>query len=230
MESSTAPHCVNTINEYLTLSKLLNTPGSGIYSHYRTLSKGRYYLLGTNPGGTPDTSHKKSIGYHLHHTGTTNNLLEDPEWETGAGNRMREKIKTLFLSIHQQLENICASNLIWECSNNLDNINNREFNQLAKQYWPVHQAIIQTVNPDILIVFGSGNGKSPYSYLKQLINPINQLPDIQNGTTTSYFKGFTGWLEGRHRGIIAIPHPSKFNVPSNLFSEMLNNITKQLAP
>jgi len=220
-------------NEFVTfitkeLDSLKDIPGETLYSSLSTLKKGDIYLMGTNPGGSDNYLLSKDLEDLK--TKTTNGYI-DEVWETGRGKPkagesiLQKRVQNLISKIGYDLKNVCASNLIFTKSKNLETLGYR-FKDIADKCWNVHEEILKIVEPKLIIVFGNGESNSPYSYLKRNYgiqdNNIDLKP-IENNNLNA--KSFTFELNGRKTHVVGLPHLSRFPIKNDeIYSWIQNKI------
>ena len=175
------------------LADLLEKPGSILYSSHETLKPGTVYLLGFNPGGTGGKPVERSINKLL--TNTTNAYL-DESWENQNGlwasgeAPLQKRIQWVLKSIKLNPRDVCASNLIFFQSREASDISY----SLAKQCWPIHEAILSIVKPKLIIAFGNSE-TSPYGYLHSILGGKEEY--FPSGHGKWQLKGFNGQINGR---------------------------------
>ncbi|CAG0943276.1 hypothetical protein BROC_02217 [Candidatus Brocadiaceae bacterium] len=161
------------------LSQFLSKPGRILYSSYETLKPGSVYLLGLNPGGIAGNPIKTSIDSFL---SNKNNAYLDECWENGNGfwkegeAPLQKRVRWLLEQLDLNPREVCASNLIFFQSREAKDIDY----SLADICWPVHQAIIEIVKPNVIIAFGN-SGFSPYGYLHSKLGGDQEFQSAGHG-------------------------------------------------
>lgn len=189
------------------LAGLLDKLGSILYSSHETLKPGDVYLLGFNPGGTGGNPIERSINQLL--TNTTNAYL-DESWENQNGAwangeaPLQKRIQWILKSIKLNPRDVCASNLIFFQSREASDISF----SLAKQCWPVHEAILSIVKPKLIIAFGN-SGTSPYGYLHSILGGNEE--SFPSGHGNWQIKGFNGQINDRSVYVAGLPHLSRYS-------------------
>ena len=191
------------------LQPVLNDSGAILYSSVATLAPGRFYLLGLNPGGDPD---ERTIGESLAGlpSHAENDYLDEP-WAGYVEGRspVQQCVQTLAGWLGVNVREICASNLVFRRTHRAEGIRPNE----EELYWPVHKLILNTVDPDILLVFGVGN-PSPCSFLLTLHERTQgQRPRVTFAPDDGRYslpRTFMTALLGRDRRVIAFPHFSYY--------------------
>jgi hypothetical protein len=137
------------------LGPILNELGTILYSSCETLKRGKYYFLGLNPGGGSERTISQSL-VELAHGKPTENAYFDQNW---SGKRTydigehpyQQDFKYLFAGLIDDPRKVCATNLIFKGSRDARELRIQE---LARLCWPVHEAIIEIVQPEAIITFG----------------------------------------------------------------------------
>ena len=189
------------------LAGLLDKPGSILYSSHETLKPGDVYLLGFNPGGSGGNPIKRSIDQLLK---STTNAYLDERWENQNGfwaigeAPLQKRIQWVLESIKLNPRDVCASNLIFFQSSKASDISF----SLAKQCWPVHEAILSIVKPKLIIAFGN-SGTSPYGYMHSLLGGKEE--SFPSGHGNWQVKGFASEINGRSVYVTGLPHLSRYS-------------------
>ncbi len=198
----------------LSEAKLLELPGTILYSSRRTLRPSNFYILGVNPGGV---SGSPPLGHSLEgiRVKETNDYL-CPDWENNKGPYrglapLQKRVAWLANIAGQKVEDICASNLIFLQSQSVEDLRKQghNFMDLADKCWPVHQKLIEIIRPSTIFCFGN-SGESPF----QFIMNRHQVKDYQESMAhhanykLRYFKVTGGYLNDVH--VIGLPHLSRY--------------------
>lgn len=189
------------------LAGLLDKPGSILYSSHETLKPGEVYLLGFNPGGSGGSPVERSINQLL--TNTTNAYL-DESWENQNGAwasgeaPLQKRIQWILESIKLNPRDICASNLIFFQSRAARDMSF----SLAKQCWPVHEAVLNIVKPKLIIAFGNSR-ESSYGYLHAILGGNEE--SFPSGHGNWKLKGFNSQINGRSVYVAGLPHLSRYS-------------------
>ena len=192
---------------------LLRSSGAVLYSSNRTLAPGRYYLMGLNPGGDPQG---ESVGQSLRSLLVyEGNAYLDEDWSTprktyGVGRApLQRNVQLLgdaILSVG--VRTVCAANLIFCRSRVGVGI---DYPSDADSCWPVHEVMIERVNPQALVVFGNGP-KSPYAYLRAKLAGHGPESSVLAGHADWTCRSFTTVLCGAERAVIGLPHLSRYKL------------------
>jgi hypothetical protein len=210
--------------EHLLKENLLNKSGSVLYSSYKTLKDGDFYLIGLNPGGKEtisdtikdslndlEESWKKKI---------EKNAYIDENWYPYPGQEgkapLQKRIIYMMRELGRDIHKVCAGNLIFTRSQDQDG---SHYPINADKCWPVHEMILKIVQPKIIIAFGNGN-ISPYNYLQKKHFEIHKkwpenLDEKNSGHGNWKCRRFNfdiGYLKFL---VIGLPHLSRYDITSH---------------
>lgn len=200
-------------------AELLKANGSILYSHPSTVSKGDLYILGLNPGGK---IFSQSVRAHLNRPDEDwKNQYTEERWfdekESDSKSSVAQRAKRplqrnliwLFEMLDIPLESVCASNLVFKRSQNGAGI---PYLKEADACWPMHEAMLEIIQPKTLLVFGN-SGVSPFDYLHRKMKPAPADWCTQpSGHGNWKCKAFSGTLQGRPTLVIGLPHLSRYSV------------------
>ena len=120
---------INNINKIIKIvendQKLMNMRGCIFYSDKKTFQKGKFYILGVNPGG--ENSETLIEDLKKLEVEKTNHYLVS--WENGIKEYakgeapLQKRVKELFCKLNTRIENVCSSNLIFTPSVSLGYFN-----------------------------------------------------------------------------------------------------------
>lgn len=187
------------------LTPIADRHGEVFYSSADCLRPSDVYLLGYNPGqGGPNTS----IEEHLVPSLTrTDNAWLDEKWMDGKRpSVLQRRMRQLFDDVGLDLRATPASNLIFATSPDASGVEYR----LADICWPVHQAILDIVQPSRLIVFGNGEFESPYAFIRARYAGNEERLIVRRGYI---LKRLTTIIDGRPIKVVGLPHLSRFAPP-----------------
>ena len=151
------------------LSKIYSEKGEVIYSKASTLSEGKYYLIGLNPGIYENES--RTVG------GSIENFLcnqNDENYYLNTLGELKENVLRLFSKEYfdYDFEKVFTTNLIFTTTKDSDKITN--YKELVYICWSVHKMALRLINPDIIICIGNGY-KSSYSKFHREFNIGNNI-------------------------------------------------------
>ncbi|PKM16125.1 MAG: hypothetical protein CVV12_05080 [Gammaproteobacteria bacterium HGW-Gammaproteobacteria-2] len=193
------------------LEDQLTKSGSILYSAAATLKPGRIYLLGLNPGGDEGLPLESAIDEL---PGKTSNAYIDEAWEQrGCSYKegqapLQDRVRWLVevSPLAGKLEETCASNLIFRQTHDAGGL---EFQKEGDRYWPIHEKILEIVNPSVIICFGN-SARSPYAFLRD---------KLQAAERESVPAGHGNWRlrsaevrlsNGKRSCLLGIPHMSRY--------------------
>lgn len=191
-----------------TLGSILRQSGTILYSPCATLARGKYYFLGLNPGGAEEGT--ESIQNSLDNLrAQTENAYLDQAWcshpdcrECIGQHRLQRNFSALFWALEEDPRTVCASNLIFKRSKHE---NDSGYPELARLCWPVHETILQIVQPHTIVTFG-------------VTNTFLFVAEQLGGSSIQYFKsGHGNWSCGCmvRDGVpvlIGLPHLSVYTL------------------
>lgn len=100
------------------------------------------------------------------------------------------------------------------CSSNLIFIRRRDYRgveySLADVCWPIHDEIIGTVKPNLIIAFGN-SATSPYDYLRNKFYAGCRDESIPSGHGSWVVRGFDTVINGKNTCVIGLPHLSRYS-------------------
>jgi hypothetical protein len=186
----------------------LDRSGATLYSSVETLQPGAVYLLGTNPGGRDEGKRLLRESY-LHLPRGAQNAYYDEEWDSKS-QQLQKQVQALLRAVAPGAERkVCASNLIFFRSRNQDEL--PTFWPDAKTCWPVHEHVLNTVMPSIVIAFGN-SPESAYGFLKETL-PRHGIVDLfRTGHGNTWCEGFRTMWAGKPMFVAGLPHLSRFSL------------------
>lgn len=203
----TATSCIAELRKRLAEdSSLANTPGKILYSSAATLNPFPIYFLGTNPGGSlPST-----LAHSIDDIDSGLNEYLDYSWEgRPPGQAKLQKQVTRFLSgLGFDPRDVPASNIVMTRSTGITT--HQDMDGDARRCWPLHQIILESVQPRAILAFGSGLEKSAFAYLRAFLKPHNveSIPAEQPGFTCHSFEASIG---ARCIKVVVVPHLSRYS-------------------
>ena len=145
---------------------LLDQSGSVFFSGREAFSnKGKpLYILGANPGGDPDKQAGETVRLHIEKV-----LRKPANWseyrdESWAGSppgtwRMQPRILHLLGRLGLDPGTVPASNVVFVRSRRLDKLKRADFKRFAEVCWPFHRAVIDTIEPRVVLCLGGDAAK-----------------------------------------------------------------------
>lgn len=123
------------------------------------------YILGVNPGGSPENYPTENVGAHtkmiLEMANPDWSAFRDEVWEgrTPGTYGMAPRILYLFRRLGLSPGNVPASNLVFVRSRNEATMGAASMRRLADQCWPFHAAVIQELKPRVVLCMGKTAGR-----------------------------------------------------------------------
>lgn len=194
------------------LHDILNKSGYVLYSDSYSLQDSPIYLLGHNPGGSPQDQATATIKVSLEAlpTKTLNNYL-DESWETASGRSwskgqapLQRRVVWLLQQLGLPPRAVPASNLIFVRSVDASGIS---FFDLAQKCWDVHEKILDIVKPKLLLVFGNYD-PSPYTFLLEKFGAHHEKFE-ESGHGKWKCRSFKA---NEKLTIVGLPHLSRYNI------------------
>lgn len=203
----TAATCIAALRERLAAdASLANTPGKILYSSAATLDPFPIYFLGTNPGGALPSTLVQSID----DIASGSNEYLDYSWEgRPPGQAKLQKQVIRFLSgLGFEPRYVPASNIVMTRSTGITT--HQDMDGDARRCWPLHQIILESVQPRSILAFGSGVEKSAFAYLRAFLKPdkVESIPAEQPGFTCHAFKASLG---ARTISVVVVPHLTRYS-------------------
>lgn len=179
----------------------LNSPGAVFYSNYTTLQKGKFIIIGLNPGGDPNII-KTTIGDSLKSKNLYNQKYNEyyESWlPNGQEHRLQKNLKSLFCYLGKDLKTICATNLVFERTVNEKTISMVQI----RKYREIVDLILKNVKPEVVVVFG-----------KRSLSEIKLYYQIENENVNHIVSGHGNWhiqlIKSNNIKIIGLPHLSRY--------------------
>lgn len=214
---------------------ILNFPGRVFYSSYHTLREGPFYILGFNPGGSPEyenTTIEEDLADKKKYDPKYNAYLDEawcrknpktgkPQVIEKGQDFLQKGIQCLFKEIFKyDLRKVCASNLIFVRTQKATDV--KDWKTLANKCWPIHKKILGIVRPKIIISLG----REPFDYLKQKFNHKECKP-IKAGWANWEIRAIycehedseTNSLIKDRLLIFGFPHFSRYRIESDRLKE-----------
>lgn len=203
----TAATCIAALRERLSAdATLANTRGKVLYSSTATLDPFPIYFLGTNPGGALPSTLAQSLDDIT--SGSSEYL--DYSWEgRPPGQAKLQKQVTRFLSgLGFEPRDVPASNIVMTRSTGITT--HQDMDGDARRCWPLHQIILESIQPRAILAFGSGLEKSTFAYLRAFLKPdeVESIPAEQPGFTCHAFKASL-WTASI--SVVVVPHLTRYS-------------------
>jgi hypothetical protein len=181
---------------------ILDRSGEILYSGSQTVRRGPIYLLGLNPGGNPD-DHKATVRERLKELPSRRSNSYQASWagRKPGTHRLQRGVQWIAGELGVQLEDICASNLIFVRSKDE---RGSGFPGSARDCWPVHRVILSVVRPKLIITFGS----SPYTFLRDEFGAVAESDPCAAGHANWKCRAF----QTIGMWVVGLPHMSVYAI------------------
>jgi hypothetical protein len=210
-----ASHVFEKLVQKLEDTGLAHLPGKLLYSGAETLTRGKLYVLGWNPGGDP-RAESDSIAYHL-----TQLASKIPEWNeycdgvwSPGGRRyapgsapMQRRVRHLLASIEVPVRTVCASNVIFVRSRDSSYLDSPE--KLAERCWPVHESIFEQIRPQGVLSIG---GAPVFEFICNRGTLLSDYEEFPSGHGTWKCVTAHVLLGAQRMTIVSVPHLARYAV------------------
>jgi len=208
------------------LSLIENDYGEVIYSSKEKFTKGKYYFLGLNPGGSGYIKINDHLNEYRKRT--------QDQWSEDDINKpplLKKRAEELFKILNYKLCDVFSTNLIFKTTPNADSLN---FG-FAGLCWGVHLLALSIVQPEVIITCGNDKKESAFSFILDLYSDRNCAPDkklFEEYTISEPLKisiKFSKiYIQDRPTLLIGLPHLSRFNyLNDTVFQEKIRELTKK---
>jgi len=205
---------------------LLGRSGSVFYTGRAAFSNpARLYILGLNPGGSPESQAGETIGRDLEDWARLParwSAYKDGSWQGATPGTwgMQPRILHMLDKLGLDPYDIPASNVVFVRSSSESHLA-REKSGLLERCWPVHRAVIERLGASTLLCLGGTAGRWVRNYL--------QADKLQNRFRE---RNARGWTSEAHLGpngvcVLTVTHPGRADWrnpaadPTPLVKEML---------
>lgn len=189
--------------------KILDLPGTILYSSCETLKPGKAYLLGYNPGGEEKAPTLNSV--LSENLSRKNNAYINEEWERAT---LQKRIIWLLQHLELCPEEVCASNLVFIQSSGqaslFETLRTRDMNieEVEQACWKVHEKILEIVKPAVILAFGN-SARSPYAFIKNKYNFSDEVTE-EAGHGNYQLKKFRASICNKEVIVAGLPHLSYY--------------------
>jgi len=167
------------------------------------------YLLGLNPGGDPATHQEHTVEAHLLASAShpaNHSSYRDESWEIGrpAGTwSMQPQVLHLCARLGLDPGEVPASNLVFVRSSRESTMPAGLMDKYADLCWPLHAAVIETLQVRVVVCFGQKAGRKVRARLGAHTE-IGRFRETNN-------RGWTSYAHEASRGIrvVTVTHPSR---------------------
>jgi len=219
-------------NNLLDKRKTGQCRGGVLYSRLATLRPGRFYLLGFNPGGSADDPQAPTLEQDLLtlQRDERPNAYVEEQWgpHTCGQAPFQKRVKALAEVLGANVEDICASNLIFVKSSRAHEV---AYPALATECWPVHQLIMKIDSPYVILSIGNG-ARSAYGYIRNgLASGVDDIVSIESKKAEYgkwLLKACKCCISGRQTIVIGLPHFSYYPLDNAKYSSVVDGWLKML--
>lgn len=192
------------------LSEYLDKSGASLYSAAHTLRPGAVYLLGTNPGGSNDGKDTLRASLEALPRKTNNSYL-DESWDTHPGRvgqaPLQRRVDAILKELGLNTRDVCAGNLVFQRTAHIPGL---DFWKAAESCWPVQEAILRVVQPNLVLAFGNSD-TSAFAFLRKKLPVVESIPPIPAHHGVWECRAFRTEHEGRSLCIVGLPHLSYYS-------------------
>ena len=191
---------------------LADRSGKVFYSGRNAFSNSSpIYLLGVNPGGSPDTHAEETVGRHthsvLHALPNDWSAYRDESWKSSVPGTLGMAPRVLHLLQRLGLSpgSVPASNLVFVRSAREAHIERAAMAAMADACWPFHQQVIARLQPRVVVCFGQTAG----NYVRRRLGAsqvIGQFVEQNNRKWRSLAYAGAGGIK-----VVVATHPSIAN-------------------
>lgn len=189
-------------------AELLTQSGSVFYTGKQAFSGTRpLYLLGLNPGGDPLVQAHETIASHISKFYARRepwSAYADESWQGATpGNwGMQPRVLHMLRSLELDPRAVPASNVVFVRSRDEANLREQKRALLSK-CWPVHEAVIRTLNVRIVVCFGSTAG----AWVRDCLH-AHRLVDQFQETNARGWRSFTH-TAADGKIVVSLTHPGR---------------------
>jgi hypothetical protein len=189
---------------------ILSRSGAVFYSGPSAFScSSPIYILGLNPGGSPQDYPNETVGQHLakfHSIQEPRSEYLDESWEGAPRGtwKMQPIVCHLLRRLDMSPRNVPASNVAFVRSPTEQALAS-EMPELIAQCWPVHRSVICALNVKIIVCFGKTAG----NWVRDQLGAVRLIDSFRE-------QNERGWLSTSHEAdagevVITLTHPSRAN-------------------
>lgn len=199
------------------LKDQLNESGGIFNSSINSLKKGKYYLMGYNPGGEVEKHKKYTLENDIDsffESGGENlwKQINSDGWSTNLKKNLQIFLKD-YIGIDNPAE-VFFTNLLFIRSNDSKSLDVENPRILAAHFWEIHKMFLNIIDPEVIIGIGYDNNKlSTYNFIKKHLKNLEELK-VEN----SKLKVLSGKVLEKDRLFVFFHHFS-WATPSRTISE-----------
>ena len=191
---------------------LLHKSGEVFYSGKLAFgAPSELYILGANPGGNPEYMPHPTIMRHieqvLHDKPTNWSAYRDEAWYGRAPGKsqMQRRMRHLFDELGLDPGKVPCSEVVFLRSKDLSRLAGN-FNQLAEECWPFHQAVIENLSVRVVACLGKPAG----NWVRNKLGTHTLLDEFED-TKPGYTRGWKSETHVNSDGLVVVrlSHPSR---------------------
>ncbi len=225
------------MNDLRTLQRLVRAAldaieddvGEVVYGPASSLRRGKFYVLGLNPGGEGQlspTGTAHTVGSHLGlMLDRSIHSVWDEDWIKGmepdparfGAHRYQRGLAEILRRLgvgEEEKRQVFTSNLIFTTTPTAAHLRD-DFEALAELCWAAHELFLDVVRPEVVICVGNGGKHSAYGWvLAKLASGAREERFRVIGHQVSTYVA-SGTLGGRQVKVLGLPHLSRFNVAAD---------------
>lgn len=178
--------------------------GRFLYSSGTTLAPGKYYLLGYNPGGDPDSIEQPFHNEMDSWENNTTNAYLDEKWRKGESEGQAPyqlNVQALCHAIGVDVRAVCASNWFFVRSLSAAKLKGCT----PEMFFSVHDAIMEIVQPEVVFAVGL----DAYKIVKKFFH-FAQISSFPSGHGSWSCLVAQRQYDQRVQKLIGFPHFSRY--------------------
>lgn len=189
---------------------LKSRSGSVFYSGRDAFSGSKdIYILGVNPGGSPEGREDESVRWHTDKVLNESNdwsAYRDESWlGSPPGTRgMQPRVLHLFDKLNQSAGSVPASNIVFVRSSREVNLDGN-MQEMAEACWPFHESIIRNLSPRVILCFGQTAG----SFICAKLAALRQIDEFVEQNNRQWCS--RTFQSNRGMKVVVATHPSIAN-------------------
>lgn len=189
-------------------TSLHDLPGGVFYSSPAAFSTpSKLYLLGLNPGGSPDSNTQATIGKNLAAW-----RQREPDWCEYASERwdgaepgeygIQRPVRALFDRLAMKLADVPASNVVFVRSNIEAKLDRKA--EMLERCWPVHEAVIRDLGVASVLCLGQTAGR----WVRSKLGAHQKHGEFKERYDKRYYRS-EAHLNPDGIAVLTLAHPSR---------------------
>lgn len=187
---------------------LLDQKASALHGAAINLTQNGLMVMGTNPGSGPNPwmeTLAESLDFRRRNP--QQHAYVNPI--SGVVTSLHKRLIWAVQQLGHDVSQVQFTNLVFRATADASDL---DYPMEAHQCWPVHEWLIRTIQPKLLIVFGTSR-VSPFNFLRKHLGwrrHAKRTYPSGHGQTKLY--GVTGTVASHELTVVGLPHPSHFNI------------------